>query len=288
MHSVFIVGCGDIGRRIARRLPGVRITGLVSGQSGAALLKSLGIMPVIANLDIPGELDDLDIEGQVVFYLAPPPGGGEKDTRMRHFLEAIRDQRPEKLVYISTSGVYGDCKGAWVSEEWPARPYAPRAKRRWDAEQQLLAWSDRIGVPVIRLRVGGIYAPDRLPKARIQKGLKVICPDEAPWSNRIHADDLARVCIAAAERGEAGEVYNAADGHPTSMTDYFFQVADFLGMPRPACVSLAEAELNLTPAMLSFVRESRRLDISRMKRQLKIELRYPILSEGLASQDVRP
>jgi nucleoside-diphosphate-sugar epimerase len=283
MHSVFIIGCGDIGRRIARRLPGLKVTGLVSGQSSAALLKSLGIMPVIANLDIPGELDDLDIEGQVVFYLAPPPGEGQKDTRMRHFLEAIGDQRPEKLVYISTSGVYGDCQGAWVTEEWPARPYAARAIRRWDAEQQLMSWSARSGVPVVRLRVGGIYAPDRLPIARIKKGLTVICPDEAPWSNRIHADDLARVCIAAAERGEAGEIFNAADGHPTSMTDYFYQVADCLGLPRPDCVSLAEAEKNLTPAMLSFVRESRRLDISRMKERLKIQLDYPILSEGLVS-----
>ncbi|MEJ2423106.1 MAG: hypothetical protein P8101_01430 [Candidatus Thiodiazotropha sp.] len=115
MHSVFIVGCGDIGRRIARRLPGLKVTGLVSGQSGAALLKRLGIMPVIANLDIPGELDDLDIEGQVVFYLAPPPGGGEKDTRMRHFLEAIRDQRPEKLVYISPA--QRGCKAAFKGQQ---------------------------------------------------------------------------------------------------------------------------------------------------------------------------
>jgi len=287
MHSVFIVGCGDIGRRIARSLPGARLTGLVSGQSGAATLRSQGIIPFVANLDIPGELNDLDIEGQIVFYLAPPPGEGEQDTRMRHFLEAVRDQRPEKLVYISTSGVYGDCKGAWVDEEWPARPCAARAKRRWDAEQQLMVWSEESGVPIIRLRVGGIYAPDRLPIARIKKGLTVICPDEAPWSNRIHADDLAHVCIAAAERGEAGDIFNAADGHPSSMTDYFYQVADYLGLPRPDCVSLSEAEQSLTSEMLSFVRESRRLDISRMKDRLMIELRYPRLSEGLSSRDVR-
>jgi nucleoside-diphosphate-sugar epimerase len=146
-----------------------------------------------------------------------------------------------------------------------------------------MAWSAKNGFPVVRLRVGGIYAPDRLPVARIRKGLTVICPEEAPWSNRIHADDLARVCIAAAERGESGDIYNAADGHPTTMTDYFYQVADYLGLPRPDCVSLSEADRSLSPAMLSFVRESRRLDITRMRQRLKVQLSYPILNEGLVS-----
>lgn len=283
MQFVFIIGCGDIGCRIARMLNGCSIRGLVSSQSSADALQRLGVAPVLADLDVPDDLSGLSVEGQVVYYLAPPPQDGEIDTRMRHFIEAVGDQRPQKLVYISTSGVYGDCQGAWVTEDWPANPRAARARRRWDAEQQLMAWSAKNGFPVVRLRVGGIYAPDRLPVARIRKGLTVICPEEAPWSNRIHADDLARVCIAAAERGESGDIYNAADGHPTTMTDYFYQVADYLGLPRPDCVSLSEADRSLSPAMLSFVRESRRLDITRMRQRLKVQLSYPILKEGLVS-----
>ena len=283
MQSVFIIGCGDIGRRVAGRLGGRSVKGLVRKRSDGERLEALGITPVIADLDSPEDLEGVRVEGGRVFYFAPPPSEGEVDSRMAHFLTTIQGQRPEKLVYISTSGVYGDCEGAWVTEDWPARPYAARAKRRWDAEQQLMAWSEATGVPVVRLRVGGIYAPDRLPVERIKKGLTVICPDEAPWSNRIHADDLARVCIAAAEKGKAGEIYNAADGHPSSMTDYFYQVADHLGLPRPQCVPLKEAEDSLSPAMISFIRESRRLDNTRMKKDLGVQLLHPSLDLSMTS-----
>jgi nucleoside-diphosphate-sugar epimerase len=264
-------------------LTGSAIKGLVSNDSSAEELQALGVTPVKADLDKPDDLAGLNVEGEWLFYFAPPPPEGECDSRMRHFLQAIRGQKPKKIVYISTSGVYGDCEGAWVTEDWPARPYAARAKRRWDAEQQLMAWSEATGVPVVRLRVGGIYALDRLPIERMKKGLTVICPEDAPWSNRIHADDLARVCIAAAKKGQGGEVYNAADGHPSSMTDYFYQAADHLGLPRPECVPLKKAKDSLSPAMMSFIRESRRLDNTRMKSCLDITLEYPELDFGESS-----
>jgi nucleoside-diphosphate-sugar epimerase len=286
MKSVFIVGCGDIGRRIARQLQGqVSIQGLVRSRESAELMKEAGVEPLLADLDTGAGLDQLDIEGKTVYYLAPPPADGETDSRMQHFIEAVGEQRPDRLVYISTSGVYGDCDGAWVTEDWPAKPYAGRAIRRWDAEQQLMQWSAEKDFPVMRLRVGGIYAIDRLPVARIKKGLTVICPEEAPWSNRIHADDLATVCIAAAEKGAAGEIFNAADGHPSSMSDYFFKVADYLGLERPPCVPLSDADEKLTPAMLSFVRESRRLDIMKIKERLGVELTYPSLESCLSKED---
>ena len=216
-----------------------------------------------------------------VYYLAPPPPEGHSDPRMTHFLGVCTERLPARIVYLSTSGVYGDCQGEWVDESRRAAPVTPRAKRRWDAERQLDAWSQRTRVPVVVLRVGGIYGPGRLPIERIARGVTVLCPDEAPYSNRIHADDLARVCIAAAERGRAGEVYNVADGHPTTMTDYFFQVADIAGLPRPACVGMNRAREELSPGMLSFVNESRRLQTAKLKRELRIELHYPSLKEGL-------
>ncbi|RMG54962.1 MAG: hypothetical protein D6717_08760 [Gammaproteobacteria bacterium] len=150
-----------------------------------------------------------------------------------------------------------------------------------------MTWSAQTGVPVVRLRVGGIYAPDRLPEERLRAGrIRVLCPEDAPWSNRIHADDLAACCIAAAERGRNGGLYNASDGHPTTMTDYFYRVADCLGLPTPPCVRMeeAEAEGGLSPEMLSFVRESRRLDNRRMREELGVQLRYPELEAGLCEK----
>jgi nucleoside-diphosphate-sugar epimerase len=282
MNSVLIVGCGDIGRRIATQLGNVPMQGLVRTEENALKNQALGIQPLIADLDLGQGLEQVSVEGKTIFYLAPPPAKGSEDLRMARFIECVGDETPARLVYISTTGVYGNCEGNWVDESWPENPVADRAIRRWDAEQRLLAWAEEKGFALMRLRVGGIYATDRLPEARIRKGLTVICPEQAPWSNRIHADDLATVCIAAAEKGLAGALYNAVDGHPTTMTDYFYRAADYLGLPRPSCATLDEADEKLTPAMLSFVRESRRLDNSRMLQELGVTLKYPSLEEGLS------
>ncbi len=281
MNSVLIIGCGDIGRRIARQLGNVPMQGLVRSEENALKNQELGIQPLIADLDSGQGLEQLNVAGRTIFYLAPPPAKGSQDTRMARFIEAVGDEAPARLVYISTTGVYGNCEGSWVDESWPENPVADRAIRRWDAEQRLMAWAQEKDFALMRLRVGGIYAADRLPEARIRKGLTVICPEQAPWSNRIHADDLATVCIAAADKGRAGALYNAVDGHPTTMTDYFYRAADYLGLPRPSCATLDEADEKLTPAMLSFVRESRRLDNSRILQELGVTLKYPNLEEGL-------
>jgi nucleoside-diphosphate-sugar epimerase len=282
MNSVLIVGCGDIGRRIAAQLGDVPMQGLVRTEENALKNQALAIQPLIADLDSGQGLEQVSVEGRTVFYLAPPPAKGSEDLRVARFIESVGDEAPAQLVYISTTGVYGNCEGSWVDESWPENPVADRAIRRWDAEQRLMAWAEEKGFALMRLRVGGIYATDRLPESRIRKGLTVICPEQAPWSNRIHADDLATVCIAAAEKGHAGALYNAVDGHPTTMTDYFYRAADYLGLPRPSCATPDEADEKLTPAMLSFVRESRRLDNSRILQELGVTLKYPSLEEGLS------
>ncbi len=287
MDNVLIIGCGDIGRRIARRLPDRRIVGLVRSEESAQRLRAAGIEPLQRDLDSADfALPEL-APRTTLFHLAPPPPRGRSDPRTERLLAALAQCScpPLCVVYLSTSGVYGDCGGAWVDETWPARPRADRAWRRWNAERQLLTWSATSGVPVVRLRVGGIYAPDRLPVARLRSGrLRVLCPEGAPWSNRIHAEDLARVCIAAAERGRSGALYNASDGHPTSMTDYFYRVADHLGLPRPPCVPADSAESELSPEMLSFLRESRRLDNRRMREELGVTPEFPDLDSGLRAR----
>jgi nucleoside-diphosphate-sugar epimerase len=203
---------------------------------------------------------------------------------MAGFLSALGAQRPpQRIVYISTSAVYGDCRGDWITETQPACPATERGQRRLDAELRLREWAQTHGSGWIILRVPGIYGPGKLPLARLQKGLPVLHEAEAPYTNRIHADDLATVCVAALYSEHRDTVYNVSDGHPSNMTDYFFRVADAAGLPRPAEVSREVAEKILSPGMLSFLQDSRRMDNTRLLEELGIELQYPDLDAGLPS-----
>lgn len=286
MNHAFIIGCGDIGQRAAKlwQTAGGSVGALVRSIERARSLTEVNITPISGDLDRPDSLHDLPVKDSVLFYFAPPPGDGQGDPRMRATLSALTPSNwPARIVYISTTGVYGDCQGAWVTEETPANPRSARGARRLDAEDALHDWHRTTGVPVVILRVPGIYGPGRLPVERIKQGAPVVRNEESPYSNRIHADDLARTCIAAAKKGQADAIYNVSDGHPTSMTDYFYRVADLLGLPRPPSVSMAEARQRLTPGMLSFIEESRRIDNRKMREELGVELLYSGLESGLAA-----
>jgi nucleoside-diphosphate-sugar epimerase len=282
--GVLIVGCGDIGRRVARlyRARGEAVSGTARRPERAAELAAEGIAPLLADLDEPASLVELPTADALVFYLAPPPAGGVVDPRMTAFLSGPATARPpSRIVYVSTSAVYGDCGGAWVTEERPPAPSTDRGRRRLAAETALLEWQDAAGIPVVILRVPGIYGAGRLPVRRLQEGLPVLRAEDSPYTNRIHADDLAAVCVAAAERGQPGAAYNVSDGHPSTMTDYFNRIADLLELPRPPAVDMAEARRVLSPGMLSFLQDSRRLDNRRMCEELGVTLRYPDLEAGL-------
>jgi nucleoside-diphosphate-sugar epimerase len=284
MNAVLIIGCGDIGRRVALALQPTPVAGVVSTTASATRLQVLGIEAIQLDLDRALSPRQLTAGGREVFYFAPPPGQGEYDARVARVCEVLQhDNLPTRLVYISTSAVYGDCGGAWIDEDAPLRPGTARGRRRLDAERQWLSWSGRTGVPVVILRVPGIYAHDRLPIKRLREGVPVLAEADSPFTNRIHADDLARVCIAAMRRGQPGAAYNVSDGRPTTMTDYFNRVADCLGLPRPPVVDRAAAGQVLSPSMLSFLEESKRLDNRRMREQLGVDLMYPDLGAGLAA-----
>jgi len=279
-----IIGCGDIGRRVARlaREKRIPVFALVRSGKSAEELKELAIRAIPGDLDEPASLRNLPTKDTVLFYFAPPPGGGVTDPRMRAFCAAVHQgDEPRKVVYISTSGVYGDCGSTVVTEETPVNPQTARAKRRLDAETVLGQWGKERSVAVVILRVTGIYGPGRLPVTYIESGHPVLSEQDAPFTNRIHADDLARICLAAAERGEAGDVFNVSDGQPGTMTQYFNAVADILGLPRPPRVALAEAGLVMKPLMLSYVSESRHMDNHKMFDKLNVRLLYPTLEEGL-------
>lgn len=281
-EQVLIVGCGDIGRRVAQlwQAQNIPVIGLAR-HVGA--LSEAGIHARAADLDDPASLSALPADGALICYFAPPPPRGAQDPRMQHFLQALDEQgaRPQRVVYISTSGVYGDRRGGLVSEADPANPQVDRARRRYHAEQTLRQWGRERHIPVIILRVGGIYGPGRLPIGRIREQVPMIHEALAPLTNRIHAADLAAICVAAALRGHADSIYNVSDGDESNMTAYFNTVADFLGLPRPPLIDMDEARQTLSEGMLSYLGESRRMDTSRLHEELGIELQYPTLHEGL-------
>ncbi|MCF7984919.1 MAG: NAD(P)H-binding protein [Thiohalocapsa sp.] len=281
---MIIIGCGYLGRLVASESAsrGKPAVGVVRSAASAEAARARGAQPLVLDLERDA-LDALDCAGRDLFHFAPPPSSGLEDTLTARLISAFEQYgHPRRLVYIGTTGIYGDCEGAWVDETWPARPTAERAMRRWDAEQRLREWQRASGAELVILRVAGIYACDRLPLERIRSAQPIVAVDEAPWSNRIHAQDLAAVCLSAMERAPDGAVYNVCDGNPSSMSDYFCRVADAAGLPRPPQIALAAAPGKVSAGMLSYLRESRRLSNRKLLDELGVTLRFPTLSDGLA------
>jgi nucleoside-diphosphate-sugar epimerase len=285
MKKIFIVGCGYIGRRVAclARDAGCETTCLVrSAEHGDALEKE-GFRTMVATLDDPAGIQVPDAAaGGVVLYCVPPPGGGLFDTRARNFCAVLAaSPPPATIVYLGATSVYSETHGGVVTEDSPTAPASAMGKRRLDAEAAFRAFGAAHGTAVVILRISGIYGPGRLPLMQISQGQPLLKEEESGPSNRIHADDLAQVCLAAVERGENGAIYNVSDGHPASMTSYFNAAADVLGLPRQPQVTLDEARQAMSPLMFSYVSESRVVDNSRMLEKLGVRLRYPTMALGL-------
>ncbi len=283
---LLIVGCGDVGMRVLPRvLPRWHVLALTSSPARCDGLRRAGAVPLLGDLDRPATLGRLAGLADAVLHLAPPPGQGRDDPRTRHLLQALaRGDRVQRLVYGSTSGVYGDCGGERFDETRAVAPASDRAARRVDAEAQLRWFGRRCGVAVTVLRIPGIYAADRPgghPRERLQRGTPALRAEDDVYTNHIHADDLARACVAALHRGLPQRVVHASDDTELRMGEYFDVAADLCGLPRPPRVSRAEAATALSPMQLSFMSESRRLDNTRLKRELRLRLHYPTVIEGL-------
>jgi nucleoside-diphosphate-sugar epimerase len=275
---VLLIGCGDIALRVAELLRGrVRLYGLTRRPDDVPKLRRRGIVPILGDLDRYHSLDRLRAAPFAVLHFAPPPGEGRDDPRTIRLIAALTKARiiPQRFVYISTTGVYGDCRGARVAESRPRRGQTPRARRRAAAEDRLRRWARRYGVKLAILRVPGIYAETRLPLDRLRQGTPALRPDDDVFTNHVHADDLARAVVAAAFRGKSNRAYNVADDSELQMGSWFDAVADAFQLPRPPRISWEEAETRIAPQLLSFMNESRRLSNARMKRELRVRLRYP-------------
>ncbi len=289
-QRVLIIGCGDVGLRVARQLaPRMQLLALTSSPERVADLRAQNIRPLAGNLDAPASLRRLAGLATRVVHLAPPPGDNladwRRDPRTLALLRALRLRGvPQSLVYGSTSGVYGDCQGAWASETRAVNPHTPRAQRRVDAEAQVRLFGRASGVRVHTLRIPGIYAPDReggTPRGRLLKGTPVLQPLDDVYTNHIHADDLARACVAALWRGKPQRTTNTSDDTQLKMGDYFDLAADLYQLARPPRVARSTAQDELPLMLLSFMSESRRLDNTRLKRELRVVLRYPTVAQGL-------
>ena len=293
---LLIVGCGDVGLRVVRALQGEgagaprpRVLALTSSPQRVAELRAQGVTPLLGNLDVPASLRRLAGLATHVLHLAPPPADGAaaawwRDPRTEALVRVLRLRtRPRALVYASTSGVYGDCAGAWVRETRPLAPATARAQRRANAERAVRHLG-RAGVRTNILRIPGIYAPDRAggtPEARLRRGTPALVPQDDVFTNHIHADDLARACLAALWRGRPQRAYHVCDLQPMKMGDYFDLAADVYGLPRSPRLARSAASEQLSPLLLSFMSESRRLDNRRLLHELRLRLRYPTVAEGL-------
>ena len=286
--TLLIVGCGDIGLRVLRLLCGRgrwRLLALTSSPGRVATLRSAGAVPLLGNLDDAATLARLAGMADAVLHLAPPQGSGDTDERTRHLLQALaRQGRVRRIVYGSTSGVYGDCGGVRFDETRAPNPATDRARRRVDAEQQLRWFGRAFDVRVTLLRIPGIYASDREgghPRERLARGAPVLVAEHDVYTNHIHADDLARACVAALHRGAAQRVLHVCDDTQMKMGDYFDLAADLCALPRPPRITREQAALQLSSMQLSFMGESRRLSNERLKHELRLRLRYPTAAHGL-------
>lgn len=282
---LLIIGCGDVGLRVLRALAGRwRVFALTSTPARAAALRAAGAVPLVGNLDDAATLARLAGLADLVLHLAPPARDGATDARTRRLLAALARRPPQALVYASTTGVYGDCQGDFIDETRALNPATDRAARRVNAEAQVRAFGRRHGTRVSLLRIPGIYARDREgghPRERLERGTPVLRREDDVFTNHIHADDLARACVLALLRGLPQRAVNVCDDSQLLMGDYFDLAADLAGLPRPGRISRADAAERMSPMQLSFWSESRRLANARLKRELRLRLRYPTPQEGL-------
>ena len=284
MNTLLIAGFGDIARRALPHLRArLQVCALLRPERMTEAIGFPGVRCVSCDLDQPLALEGLRLPISHVAILAPPPNTGRSDPRTARLLSALaaRAPLPQRLVYISTSGVYGDCGGDWVDERHPVNPMSDRARRRVDAERRIGEFANTQGVESVILRVPGIYAADRLPIERLRRSTPVLRAEDDVFTNHIHADDLARVVAAALMHPAAGGIFNVCDDSALKMGDWFDLVADRAGLPRPPRIARTEACVRIPPPLYSFMSESRRLVNARMKRVLGVQLAYPTVYAGV-------
>ena len=286
MHSVIIAGSGYVGSKLVSQLlaTGENVITLVKSHSSCERLSGL---TTCYSIDLDGAFTlpaSVEFDHSVLYYFIPPQNSGVRDERLRVFLKALENRfLPDKIILISTTGVYGNCNGDWVDESRPVSPDTDRAKRRLDAEQVLSSWCESRNVGYIIMRVPGIYGADKLPLDRLISGKPILALDESPWSNRIHVDDLVSISIEFKSYVGSHHIFNISDGSPSTMSDFFIKVAQSRNIEIPPQISLAQCSEIFSENMMSYLLESKRIDNQRLLSELQYDLKYPSIKEGLSA-----
>ena len=284
---LLIVGCGDVGLRLVRLLGSRwRILALTSSLDRCQDLRSKGVVPMSGNLDDPGTLRRLHGLAHRVVHLAPPPNQGITDPRTRHLWQALRGSLSwQQWIYGSTTGVYGNCQGEQFDETRPVAPQTSRAQRRVDAEQHIRKAGRTGRLRTHILRIPGIYGSGRTggPRERLLRGAPVLQAQDDVYTNHIHADDLAKACMLTLFRGKPQRVIHLCDDLEMKTGDYLNLAATLYGLPPPRRISLEQAAVEVSAMTLSFWKESRRLKNHRLKKELRLKLRYPSLAEAISA-----
>ncbi len=282
----FIVGCGYTGLQLAERriMHGYNVHALSRTLDHCQLLQDKKIRVTRGDLDHDKPLVFPDINIENLFYLVPPNPAVAGDRRVAKLLTALNHvSPPNRIVYISTTGVYGDAKGAWVDEKSEINPLSRNAKNRVVAELAFKEWCQFNAVNLTILRVAGIYGSERLPVKRIKQGLKVVKKSESAVSNRIHVFDLVSICERVTATDEVFDIVNVADGNPSTMTDYFVKVAKMYDLPQPEEITMNQAMQEFSSEMISYLKESKKVSNKKLREKLGYCLRYPNLESGLSA-----
>ena len=288
-NQIAIIGCGDIGLRIAQRLcvSGIsaeRILPIVRSESSQTKLLATFSETICLDLDIAQEVKQSILSDiSELYYLVPPQKSGDRDLRSQQLLKLLANNGTslQRIVLISTTGVYGDCQGEYVTEQTPLNPTTPRSQRRADMEQQWLSFAEQQQCILSVLRVPGIYSFSRLPRKRLEAQAPIVNPEECGFTNRIHADDLAMICTTVMSKQTETGIYNATDGMPGKMSQYFIDVAEFLGLAKPQVMSFVEAEKLVTTEMMSYLKESRKISNKKLLATFNLKLSYEDYREGM-------
>ncbi|MDG4868693.1 SDR family NAD(P)-dependent oxidoreductase [Guyparkeria sp. 1SP6A2] len=286
-HPIVLIGYGDIARRVAARLPDHAITAVARQHTDPPEGHRGDWQSLVIDLDRDIPLRDESFPADAIWvYLAPPPRTGQNDPRVARWLR-FAPRPPAAMVYISTTGVYGDHAGEWVDESMPPNPGHQRGWRRLDAEDRLGKHATRSDVPLACLRVTGIYTCERLPLAKLRAGTPVPGGDQAPWSNRIHADDLTDIIVRLIERIETGQpvtgTFNVSDNQPMRISEVYRLVAEHFGLPHPKEAAMDDVLAQASPMAREFLSESRRVDASAIQQALDWQPRYPNIEATLAA-----
>lgn len=284
-HSkVLIAGCGYVGTKLAQSLLASHDVSILVRTETSARKLDTQFHCLTVDLDDRQSIPEFSLTGTTLFYFIPPPSTGITDERLERFLKAIKKgQEPDKIILISTTGIYGNCADDWVDESRTPHAETDRARRRLAAEQTLAEWCNMMQCKYIILRVPGIYGPGKLPVQRIVDQKPILSLTESPWSNRIHIDDLVQTCQQAMDYSGQYKIFNVSDGNPSSMSDFFLKVAKKMGLPQPEQISLDECKTIFSDNMISYLLESKKIVNKRMLDELKVQLRYPTLDQGLAA-----